>query len=132
MKYLLDTGTLIDCILDTGNTRQRVTSMIEAGDEIALCPITVAELYSGLTEKRRARWQEWLLALPYWQISAGAAMRAGVDRKSMSDAGKTLSLTDSLIAAVARENEACTVPKLTVWPLARYFPDPTRQLAGTR
>jgi hypothetical protein len=33
-------------------------------------------------------------------------MSAGADRKSMSDAGKTLSLTDSLIAAVARENDA--------------------------
>ena len=27
---------------------------------------------------------------------------------------------------------ACTVPKLSVWPLTRCFPGPTRRLAGTR
>ena len=106
MRYLLDTDTLIDCILDRGDIRERVTAMIEAGDEVALCPITLAELYSGLTEKRRTKWQAWLLALPYWQISVTAAMRAGDDRKSMSEVGRTLSLTDSLIGAVAREHDA--------------------------
>lgn len=106
MRYLLDTDTLIDCILDRGDIRERVTAMIEAGDEVALCPITLAELYSGLTEKRRTKWQAWLLALPYWQISVTAAMHAGDDRKSMSNVGRTLSLTDSLIGAVAREHDA--------------------------
>jgi predicted nucleic acid-binding protein len=106
MKYLLDTDSLIDCILDSGETRQRITSMIEAGDEVALCAITLAELYSGLSEKRRARWQDWLLALPYWQISTVVAMRAGADRKNMLDLGKTVSVTDSLIGALARENDA--------------------------
>ena len=55
MKYLLDTDTLIDCILGTGNTRERLQALIDADNEVALCPVTVAELYSGMSDKRRAK-----------------------------------------------------------------------------
>lgn len=106
MKYLLDTDTLIDVLQDRGGTRDRVNAMIAAGDEIALCAITVAELYSGLDAPRRARWGEWLSSLPYWDISRGAAKLAGNDRKTASDAGRTVSVTDSLVAAIARERGA--------------------------
>jgi predicted nucleic acid-binding protein len=106
MKYLLDTDTLIDVLQGRGNTRERVNAFIEAGDEVALCPITVAEIYSGLSEKKRKEWTFWLLSLPYWHISRNAAMQAGIDRKTSSDAGRTLSATDSLIAACAREHDA--------------------------
>lgn len=80
--------------------------MIDAGDEVALCPITIAELYSGLSEKKRLKWENWLTALPYWPISREAAQQAGITRKSASDQGRTLSISDSLIAAVAREQDA--------------------------
>lgn len=106
MKYLLDADTLIDYLKDRGNARPRITAMIEADDEIALCPITVAELYSGLSDKNRTIWESWLMALPYWSISIGAAMRAGTYRKTASEAGRTISVTDSLLAALAYENNA--------------------------
>jgi len=106
MKYLLDTDTLIDVLEDRGTTRRQVTAMIESGTEVALCAITIVEIYSGLNEKKRTKWKNWLLALPYWHISRAAAQRAGVDRKTASDGGRTFSVTDSLIAAVARENDA--------------------------
>jgi hypothetical protein len=56
MKYLLDADTLIDVLQNNGQTRERVTALIETGDEVALCAISVAELYSGLSEVRRKRW----------------------------------------------------------------------------
>jgi predicted nucleic acid-binding protein len=46
------------------------------------------------------------MALPYWPITREAAMQAGIDRKTASDKGRTLSVSDSLIAAIARENDA--------------------------
>lgn len=54
MKYLLDADTLIDYLKDRGNARPRITAMIEADEEVALCAITVAELYSGLSDKNAA------------------------------------------------------------------------------
>jgi predicted nucleic acid-binding protein len=77
MKY-----TIIDCILGTGNTRERLHALIDAENEVALCPVTVAELYSGMNDKRRAKWESWLLALPYWQIGFDVAARAGSYRKA--------------------------------------------------
>jgi len=109
MKYLLDTDTLIDFLQDRGETRQRITAMIEAGDEVAVSAIAVAELYSGLSESKRTQWGEWITSLPYWQISREAAKHAGMDRKAASVAGKTLSVTDSLVAAVAREHQAAVL-----------------------
>ena len=106
MKYLLDTDTLIDVLQNTGQARERVTALIEAGDEVALCAISVAELYSGLSGTRRKRWDEWLSSLPYWDISRTAAMQAGIDRKTASEAGRTLPVSDCLLAAVAREQQA--------------------------
>lgn len=106
MKYLFDTDTLIDVFEDRDQVRTQISTMIEAGDEVALCPITIAELYSGLSEKKRVKWENWLAALPYWSISREAAMQAGIDRKAASDKGRTLSVSDALIAAVAREQDA--------------------------
>ena len=106
MKYLIDTDTLIDVLENRGAIRQRVADMIQAGNEVALCVITVAELYTGLNEKRRREWEKWLLSLPYWNISRDAAKQAGIARKTASDRGRTLPLTDSIIGAVARENDA--------------------------
>lgn len=106
MKYLLDTDTLIDILQDKYGVRQKVADLIESRAEVALCAVTVAELYSGLSSKNRVKWEEFLSSLPYWNITREAAMQSGIDRKAASDAGRTLPLTDSLIAALAREQDA--------------------------
>jgi predicted nucleic acid-binding protein len=101
MKYLLDADTLIDYLKDRGNARPRITAMIEADDEVALCAITVAELYSGLSDKNRTIWESWLMALSYWHISIGAAIRVGAYRKTASEAGRTISVITSLTSTVS-------------------------------
>ncbi len=106
MKYLLDTDTVIDCILGTNKTLERILELIVRDDELALCSVTVAELYSGLSEKRRAKWESWLLSLSYWHIGYDVAAQAGLYRKTASDGGRTLATTDSLLAALARDKDA--------------------------
>jgi predicted nucleic acid-binding protein len=106
MKHLLDADTLIDYIVDRGNARPRITIMIDQGDEVAVCAITVAEVYSGLSDKRRDIWESWIMALSYWHIGFDVAAQAGTYRKAASEAGRTLSTTDSLLAALARDKGA--------------------------
>src|SRR3954447_3034334 len=106
MRYLFDTDTLIDCILGTGDTRERIQELIERKEEIALCPITVAEVYSGLSEKRRIRWKSWLLSLSYWHIGFDVAAQAGMYRKTASESGRTLAITDALLAGLAHQHNA--------------------------
>src|SRR4051794_39877303 len=98
MKYLLDTDTVIDYFQDRGATRVRIEAMLDAGDELALCPITVTELYSGLSKPNEARWQPFLSVLTYWSISREVATQAGIDRKAAAESGRTLPLTDAMIA----------------------------------
>jgi predicted nucleic acid-binding protein len=87
--------------------------MIEAGDEVAVCSITLAELYSGHRDTKRQEWQEWLLALPYWNIGSKAAMQAGLDRMAASEAGKILHVSDCLLAACAHERGAIVLTNNT-------------------
>ncbi len=74
MNYLLDTDTLIDFIQDRGQTRDRIVGMVTAGDVVAVCPITVAEFYSGLSAGKQKKWENLVRSLPYWHISCDAAM----------------------------------------------------------
>ena len=46
------------------------------------------------------------LSLSYWHISFDIAAQAGMYRKTAADAGRTLSTTDSLLAALARDKDA--------------------------
>ncbi len=46
------------------------------------------------------------MALSYWHIGYGVAAQAGMYRKMASEAGRTLSTTDSLLAALARDKSA--------------------------
>lgn len=73
MKYLIDTDTVIDFMQDRGEARARIAVMIQAGDDIALCAVTVAELHSGVSEKNLRLFKDWLGSLPYWDISQQAA-----------------------------------------------------------
>jgi predicted nucleic acid-binding protein len=106
MKYLLDTDTLIDYVKDHGDTRARLDVLIESGDEVGLCAVTVGELYSGLASKARDSWESWLKVLPYWHIGINAAMRAGIYRKRASESGRTLAITDALLAGLAHQHHA--------------------------
>lgn len=106
MKYLLDTDTLVDIALGRTVVEERLRALLERGETVGICAITVAELYSGIPKMKRKKWAAFFAPFPYWQISPEAAERAGIDRKNASEKGLTLSVTDCLIAAVAREQGA--------------------------
>lgn len=109
MRYLLDTDALIDFSKGVQPTTALILSWIDGNDTVAICPITVAEFYAGLTSDLAFTWKAFLASLPYWRISREAAMRAGQDRYSLARAGTTVAITDALLAAVAREHEATLV-----------------------
>jgi predicted nucleic acid-binding protein len=46
------------------------------------------------------------MALSYWHIGYGVAAQAGMYRKMTAEAGRTLSTTDSLLGALARDKSA--------------------------
>ena len=68
-----------------------------------MSPINGAEFYDGLGQAELAVWDQFFAALRYWPISRAAAHQAGQWRYQFARAGRPLSTSDTLIAAVASE-----------------------------
>ena len=88
-----------------GRRNQTVTAalrrLLAAGHRLIVCPVTLAEYYSGRPIGRDPDIDDFLAALPYEDISRSDAIRAGAYRYSFRTAGLQLQMTDTLIAAVA-------------------------------
>jgi tRNA(fMet)-specific endonuclease VapC len=105
-KYLLDTDTLIDFSKGREPVRSRLLVLIGQGHELAICSINEAEFYAGLPREKRQQSEEFFLALIYWSVSQTAARAAGIMRYDFARSGKSLAMSDCLVAAVAIEQEA--------------------------
>lgn len=105
-RYLLDTSVLIDFSKDYEPTKSALLELVYNKEKLAICAITVAEFYTGIIPEAREKWDRFIKELVYWDISLDAAKRAGHYRYMFAKRGITISTTDSLIAAVAYENNA--------------------------
>lgn len=108
-RYLLDTDALIDFSKGRDPAYSHILAWINTGGTLAVCAVTVAEFYAGLSTQQAGQWQEFIASLAYWDVSAQAAMRAGQDRYKFASQGRTITTTDALIAATASEHEAILV-----------------------
>jgi tRNA(fMet)-specific endonuclease VapC len=108
-RYLLDTNVLIDFSKGIETVTEQLLGWIDSTDIVAVCAISVAEFSAGLTPDQAAQAAPFLDSLTYFDISRHAASRAGQDRYSFARAGVTITITDALLAAVAREYAATLV-----------------------
>jgi predicted nucleic acid-binding protein len=108
-RYLLDTDALIDFSKGVEPATSSVLSWMDGSDVVAVCPITVAEFYAGLTSGDALYWERFIALLPYWHISLAAAKRAGQYRYMFARTGYSITTTDALLAAVALEHSATLV-----------------------
>jgi tRNA(fMet)-specific endonuclease VapC len=108
-QYLLDTDALIDFSKGTQPASSWILSWIDDGESVAVCGISVAEFYSGLTEAVEEGWQRFFASVQYLDITPAAAMRAGRYRYRSRLAGNNITTTDALMAAVASEYGATLV-----------------------
>jgi hypothetical protein len=116
--FLLDTTVLIDFLQGNEEAILTLNSLVEEGP-LACCPITVAEVFSGVKPEELPRVEEFFDALVYHPIGYKTARRAGLYRRDYQKKGITLSISDTLIAAVAAENSLTLVTKNL-----RHFPMP--------
>jgi predicted nucleic acid-binding protein len=98
---LLDTSIMIDTINEKKNRRQFLYGLVQQGNILACCPINVAEIYAGMRSKEEAKTTHFLSSLDYYPVSFSVARLAGEMKRDFGRKGTTLSLADSLIAAVA-------------------------------
>jgi len=123
MMILLDTSVIIDALRHRRGRRDVLRALLGQGHELCCCAINVAEIYSGMRPQEAEATSEFIESLEYVQITREAARRAGEFRLEWQRKGKTLSLPDAIIGAVAL-SEDLTLATDNV----RHFPLPHLKL----
>ena len=100
-RYLIDTDVLIDAARGKNPAQARLLQLIANGDELGVCAIQFTEFYSGQARGRQPHWDAFLDQLTLWPITHGAALRAGIYRRSCALMGVAVLTPDALNAAVA-------------------------------
>ena len=100
-SYLLDTTVIIDALNDRQNRKLLLLDLLMQGHLLGCCPINVTEVYAGLRPREEATTEEFLQSLQYYQITWPIARLAGLFKREYRRKGKTLTVSDAIIAAVA-------------------------------
>ena len=100
-SYLLDTTVIIDALNDRQNRKLLLLDLLKQGHLLGCCPINVTEVYAGLRPREEATTEEFLQSLQYYQITWPIARLAGSLKREYRRKGKTLTVSDAIIAAVA-------------------------------
>jgi tRNA(fMet)-specific endonuclease VapC len=108
-KYLLDTTILIEHLRGKKPAVNFITEAVRHGHRLAVCCINVAELYSGLSPEQAARAEKLINALDYYEATDDSARQAGVYRYEFARQGISLSVSDTLVSAIAKGNDAIVV-----------------------
>ena len=106
-KYLLDTTVLIDILRGRESVLQPLEALgSEGGHRFGVCAVNVAEVFSGMLEQERPATERLLASLLLWAIPYNAARMAGEVRGRLRREGKTISVTDAIVGAVAVTTDA--------------------------
>ena len=98
---LLDTTVLIELLRHREKAVVQVRDLTLRGFALAICPITVAELYAGMRKGEEQSTAELLSAFQWLPLSREVARKAGEIVASKRRAGRTHALDDMIIAATA-------------------------------
>jgi predicted nucleic acid-binding protein len=123
--YLPDTNILIDALRRKRGRRELLRGLVAEGNSLACCDVTAAEIYSGMQPHEAVPTDAFLSALVWYDTSRAVARRAGRLRFDYARQGLTLSLPDTLMAAIALEHGLTLItanrkdfpmPDLSVYP----------------
>jgi len=105
MRLMLDTSVLIDVLRGRKDRRLLLRRLIGEGHSLSTTVLNVAELYAGMRAGEEVRTEEFLGALECVELRSSAARLAGQLKSAWQKRGRTLTLSDTIIAAVAIEQQ---------------------------
>jgi predicted nucleic acid-binding protein len=105
MHLLLDSSVLIDALQLRRGRRQWLAELVRGGHSLATSALNIAEVYAGMRPMEDARTKAFLNALPCYEITASVAEMAGKLKNEWEQMGRTLTLADTIIAAVALQQK---------------------------
>jgi predicted nucleic acid-binding protein len=123
MQILLDTSVIIDALRLRRGRRQWLAQLVRSGHTLTTSALNLAEVYAGMRPAEETQTKAFLLALHCHEINASIAELAGRLKSEWAKKGSTLTLADTMVAAVALQQRC---------PLAtdnrKDFPMPELQL----
>ena len=99
--YLLDTSVIIDTLNDKRNRGAMLDRLAREGNTLACCAVNVAEVYAGMRPHEAAATDRFLKSLDYYELTWEVARTAGHLKYQQARKGRTLSIADMMVAAVA-------------------------------
>jgi predicted nucleic acid-binding protein len=123
---LLDTSVLIDVLRSRKARKELLGRIVEEGHELATTALNVVEVYMGILPGEEQETDLFVNSLECYDLDAYSAKQAGLLKKAWAKKGKTISLQDVIVAAIAIER-GCTLmtdnrkdfpmPELKLYPL---------------
>src|SRR5450755_2309390 len=104
MRLLLDTSVLIDVLRRRCGRRELLAELARAGHLLATTSLNVAEVYAGMRPGEEPQTETFLDSLDCYDLTRSAGQLAGKLKNEWSRKGRTLTIADTMIAAVALEN----------------------------
>src|ERR1700676_1900272 len=101
MKLLLDTSVIIDVLRNRKDRRALLMELVRAGHTLGTSVINTAEVYSGIRSGEESRTEAFLVGLDEFELGSQVARAAGKLRTAWASKGRTISLVDALVAAIA-------------------------------
>lgn len=123
MRLLLDTSVLIDALRLRQGRREWLANLVREGNVLSTSALNVAEVYAGMRPNEQAGTDRFLGILECFEITRSTAQLAGSLKSDWARKGRTLTLADTMVAAVALEQ---SIPLLTDNP--KDFPMPDLEL----
>jgi predicted nucleic acid-binding protein len=119
MNILVDSSVLIDVLRGRGGRAALLRRLLSEGGLLCSCDITLAEVYSGMRESEHDATEAFLGSLYYVPSDPRTARRAGILRRDWRRKGRTLTIADTLLAALAARHDL-----LLLTDNAAHFPMP--------
>jgi predicted nucleic acid-binding protein len=103
MRLLLDTSILIDVLRLKKQRNQWLAELARGGHTLATTTLNIAEIYAGMWPAEEGRTEALLSGLEVYELSGASARLAGRFKNTWARKGHTLSLADTIVAAIAIE-----------------------------
>ena len=108
MRLLLDTSVLIDVLRSRHGRRELLAELVRGGHGLTTSALNVAEVFVGMRPEEQTETEAFLEVLDCYALSKTAGQLAGTLKSKWARKGRTLTLADAIVAAVALEH-GCTL-----------------------
>jgi predicted nucleic acid-binding protein len=103
MKLLLDTSILVDVLRLRNQRREFLAELVRGGHTLSTTTLNIAEIYAGMRPPEEARTEALLGGLELYELNASSARLAGRLKNTWARKGRTVTLSDTIVAAIAIE-----------------------------